>query len=86
MIYETYPPRDGMVLLRPSEVRARTGESKSEQYRGINSGSHPPPVKTGPRSARTPDYVVNGYTACKAAGKKWSTSKFLRTLEVEQRI
>jgi len=86
MIYATYPARAGMALLPPGTVRALTGESKSEQYRRINDGRHPPPVKTGPRSARTPDYVINDYTACKAAGEKWSTEKYLRALESEQRI
>jgi predicted DNA-binding transcriptional regulator AlpA len=73
MFYAEYPAKDGTHLLTANEVRNRTGVSSSEQYRAINEGRHPPPVQTGARSVRTPDWVIDLYNEYRAAGKEWNT-------------
>jgi predicted DNA-binding transcriptional regulator AlpA len=73
MYYAEYPAKDGTLMLPANEVRRRTGVSCSEHYRAINEGRHPPPVQTGARSVRTPDWVIDLYNEYRAAGKEWNT-------------
>jgi predicted DNA-binding transcriptional regulator AlpA len=83
MFYAEYPHQDGTYMLPPDEVRARTGTSKTEQYRAINEGRHPPPVQTGARSVRTPDWVIDLYNEYRAAGKEWNTKSVFKEIGAE---
>ena len=80
MFYAEYPAKDDTLMLPPNEVRKRTGDSSSEQYRAINEGRYPPPVQMGARSVRTPDWVIDLYNEYRAAGREWNTKDVFKEI------
>lgn len=55
------------VLLRLPVVRARTGLSRSEIYRRVQSGLFPAPVKLGERASAWPESEVAAWCQARIA-------------------
>lgn len=55
------------VLLRLPQVKARTGLSRSEIYRRVQSGDFPAPVKLGERASAWPEHEVIAWCEARIA-------------------
>jgi len=56
-------------ILRLSEVKVKTGHSRSTIYKRVTAGLFTKPVKIGERSSGWPDYEVDAINATLIAGK-----------------
>lgn len=65
----TFPENSGLWLERLPTVRARTGLSRSEIYRRIQSGDFPPPVKLGQRASGWDSRAVDGWILGRIAAR-----------------
>lgn len=56
-------------LLRLPQVKARTGLSRSELYRRVQSGDFPAPVKLGERASAWPEHEVMEWCEARIAAR-----------------
>ena len=61
------PAPAAYVLLRLPQVKARTGLSRSEIYRRVQSGDFPAPVKLGERASAWPEHEVIAWCEARIA-------------------
>ena len=65
MSLEHSPARKGALgsdpMLRPSEVMARTGLSRTTIWRHVRAGTFPPPTELGVNSIGWPDSVISDW-------------------------
>ena len=54
-------------MLRLPQVKARTGLSRSEIYRRVQSGDFPAPVKLGERASAWPEHEVIAWCEARIA-------------------
>lgn len=56
-------------LLRLPQVKARTGLSRSDLYRRVQSGDFPAPVKLGERASAWPEHEVSAWCEARIAAR-----------------
>ena len=63
------PATAAYILLRLPQVKARTGLSRSEIYRRVQSGDFPAPVKLGERASAWPEHEVTAWCEARIAAR-----------------
>jgi len=63
----TAPASGALILERLPTVKARTGLSRSEIYRRVQTGDFPAPLKIGPRASAWPHHEISEWIADRIA-------------------
>jgi prophage regulatory protein len=63
------PQDENMRLVRSNELTAKTGQTRTSNYRAIAAGLLPPPIKYGPANSVWPEHEIDAVIAARIAGK-----------------